>query len=296
MADVVYWLNAQLQRPPTSHTHPHGTANQTRVLLHQFDKSNEGINAHHLWMDRGGRVNYSMISASLVSRMTNLSCKQATQQAPQYGLFSRHLGGVVLNPKFMRPLCAFPMDVGTIQGRDGSWNDKRCNGRTSCVPGCSVNGRLRWCRPTPSAPDIRYDDWRNWSHKAQWCAWKPTDLDRMLAHRDRLVADGWPKCDDDGQKPCSSDYNEVVLGANFLLDHLPHSILAFFVPAPAEVSGQDEVCKSSVWKPSDRRCATWTRKAHASFLTSFHLTAQMVPLLKLHGDNCNTRFRFELAT
>ena len=113
------------------------------------------------------------------------------------------------------------------------------------------------------------------------CRWRPEQIEMMGACNARLLADRWIS----RFTKSKGKHSEVVVDASHYRRSLPHSVVAFVVPAGAGDACDDEVGNER------RYCTRWTYAAHASFLRGFNLSAQQVPLLSLDVSDRERPFR-----
>lgn len=143
-----------------------------------------------------------------------------------YQLFN-NAGGLIFRmspPAYNRIFCSWAADGGTME--------KVCEppGESQyCLPGCWIEVP-NWCTPV-----------RNWQ-----CAFKPNELGAMMRMYETTNA---------------NHYNEVILDANWYVQHLPDSLEAMFIK---DINDQD------------------TRRSHAQFLERY--PGADVPLLLYTGN------------
>ena len=174
------------------------------VILHSWDRTED---PHRPWMLCSTKSDCpSLADRSYVSTSVVYAGKQITFDIERRG-------GVILNPRFAKLLCAYLGDGGT--------SSKGCNPpgvNENCVPGCWA-GPSCWKLPKGQRGACwfgagRWNDWCETMGRGSpgTCAWHPTTFGEML-RLDR--ADG--------------RYNEIVLDAATWNAHLPESIEAFLV-------------------------------------------------------------------
>lgn len=228
------------------------------VLIHQFDAMDDPNPDRHPWMpgaqhaETGDRISAALINAHMQPDPSN-----------NIPIYSYSLSGIVLSPTANRLLCAFPYDVGSL--------DRHCWPKgvsEECIPGCSRwrNDPL-WCSPGSD----------RWKVERPACAWRPSDLDAMMAVREEIRRDKLRP----PQKMWNDNkyYSELIFDASYYTEHLPHSIEAVFY--------LDDNCGDAYDGPKCKDYGIGAQRAIAKF---FHLDSAELPLLKLDLWNWNEPF------
>ena len=184
-------------------------------------------------------------------------------------LYSDAAGGIVLSPATSRLLCSYPRD-----GFTGGASCSSLGATESCVPGCTGGGRP-WC--THAASETQGRTRSCGSHDP----WRPEDLGGMLQDYQHRLRTGVTFTLGD-QPHTQRQYNEVVLDATRWLDHLPHTVEAFFFPDSSSCNSPTSACQRFV------------REAHESFIKEYGRVAQeTVPLLRLQFDRALPAFTIQ---
>ena len=222
------------------------------VILHQFDgqeeKGRPWVACVEGCMTQGQTVD-GRLSSTIVYRALR---DRADRQAISLAFPLR--GGLVLHPYYVTLDCAYADDAASTH-----------QARTP-LPGCPDE---RWCdRDDPFAYGA---DHKACGFKENGPAWRAEDLDTMLKlHAEsgvRYTPPGW-----------HSGYNEVIISSKSVNDHMPLSILGFFVLRDGET-----VTSLEKWSVD-------VVHSHALFLAKYGLAADDVPLLSLDPSNWQAPF------
>ena len=230
------------------------------LLLHQFDSMDDPDPQGKPWVPGAaaatgiyqGYPSGDRVSATLVNARMQ---PEPAPYAHRIPLYSANLAGIILSPKRNTLQCSFAFDAGTLE--------RSCmTPSETCTPGCthpSDRGHPPlWCEP---------------SHHPWPCAWRPRDLDKMLAVREELR--------EVGRKPVGKFwddhkfYDELIFNSTAFLSQLPGSIEAVFF-----LDGRD--CSAERDGP---KCEAYARSAHASMKREFGLTDVQLPLVRLDPLN-----------
>ena len=281
-------LNARFRR---GNNYNPSSLHNAGLLVHQFDFMDDGNPDGQPWMpgtgwwmhngqymstwDRADRISTTIINHNMTAGLGG-----------NIPIYSFGLGGIIMSPRHNHLLCSYAYDVGSLE--------RICNPRgvgQSCVPGCThpdfwnndIDGNVRWCT---GAPDV--DEWP--------CAWRPTDLPKMLREREVIRASGgkpWHKGFDDHKY-----YVEMIFESQAFIDQLPASIEAVFYLhvdrsrwafEPMGINWPD-VEADCVDATSGPKCRDYATRAHTAMLEHFQLTAEQLPLLRFDPYNWDCPF------
>ena len=240
------------------------------LLLHQFDKMDDPDPQGKPWVPGAATDIYQgypsgdRISATLVNAQMT---PEPAPYAHRIPLYSANFAGIILSPKRNTLQCSFAFDAGTLE--------RGCmTPSETCTPGCthpSQRGHTPlWCER---------------SHHPWPCAWRPRDLDKMLAVREELRKVG--------RKPVGKFwddhkfYNELIFNSANFSSQLPESIEAIFFldggDCSAEGDGQETCTLSGCFLAP--KCEAYARSAHAHMKREFGLTDEQLPLVRLDPLN-----------
>lgn len=159
------------------------TVFEAGVLVHQFDFMDASSPEGEVWIpgsgemfdeqkgrcckstfDKGDRISATIINAAM-----------QPEPSGAIPIFSFGLGGILLSPRHNSLLCSYPYDVGSMS--------RLCSPRgvsAHCVPGCTHPWRPNAPGGFMSCHSVERSD-------AEFpCAWKPSDLSKMLQAREHI--------------------------------------------------------------------------------------------------------------
>jgi hypothetical protein len=160
-----------------------GTFDAAGLLVHQFDfmdaSSPEGEvwvpGSGEMWDQEKGRCCKSTYDKGDRISATIINAAMQAEPSGAIPIFSYGLGGIVLSPRQNTLLCSYPYDVASM--------NRLCHPRgesASCVPGCTHHMRPNAPGGFVSCRSVERSD-------AEFpCAWKPTDLPKMLQAREHI--------------------------------------------------------------------------------------------------------------
>ena len=199
-------------------------------------------------------------------------------------------GGVVLQPRYHRILCAYGTDGSTDDG-----NGKRlgCDEVTSdCLPGCSdlAGGAPPWChRHRPHDEGAWLTCGFGWgAHGIR--PWRPEDLHGAGGFLDTFVgaAEPFERVGD------FKGYNEVVVESATWLRNLPWSVEAiFYVECDVGSGFANTQYSGADGRGPARSCSEAKANAvaaHRAYLQAYRLKSRRFPLLRLRPAQWDAPF------
>jgi len=189
-------------------------------------------------------------------------------------LYTYKEAGMIIAPFATEVLCSFATD-GLSMAHSCTPPGPSDDG--SCIPGCHGEGkpggdsnlgeagRPDWCNPQD---EFWGDSAVEWQWDTHFCAWKPEDMQMMLAENELRKDVKLTHCDQKKHDGCR--YNEIVVDADKWVSSLPKNIMAFFAP---------------VGSGSEQRA----RRAHTQFLAAY--PSSKAPLLRLNLSDAAAPFR-----
>ena len=178
----------------------HATSNlqEAGVLLHMFDGQEGTIKLNSGWVDPAVWMPCSEPKwcGKFADRFAASLVYKGMDAIFTGGPGAAFSGGIIFRPSFVKILCSFPADGGTM-----SITCEPPGVRDDCVPGCRNAVRSRgWCGGVSG--DLS-------------CPYAPEDLGNMLR--------AW----ENTQYGRSEPFNEVIIDAAHYVSHLPQSVEAF---------------------------------------------------------------------
>jgi cellulose synthase/poly-beta-1,6-N-acetylglucosamine synthase-like glycosyltransferase len=208
------------------------------VVIHQFGGSMHRDPEKWLpcskpeWCDRRGSADVSnVISSSIISKMspeaicTDKQCVKWTSER-QFGIFGHEKGGFVFKPELIQVLCSYPGDGNTAHrvcldangDPDPKYHGKPCVGGCVCLskpdpehdppigvePGAPLDCDNSCPTPNHTPPEQHHQ-----------CMWSKDQLADMLKCQEM------PRNASDRCEGAGSTYNELVVDAKTMVDHLP---------------------------------------------------------------------------
>ena len=181
--------------------HPSNNLSLAGVLVRQFDNLDDSDDNSAPWLPCPQHTSYGG-GESWCYKYSDRWATSIINSDARRMYFAAHgpggRGGLVLAPRSIRMLCAYPVDGNSMDptkvceplGGDG----------VTCIPGCYAAGK--------QCPDM-HRDWQ--------CSYPPSELREAL--RVQKSRDGY-----------RLKNNEIVIEPRSVVDGLPESVEAFFVP------------------------------------------------------------------